>query len=168
MPADDTAPLVDVVATWANAWEQRNPARIISLWDVSDAESWYLPADSVEPSLGPAVVGLIQRRCLAHAEISYRVGKPHYRRITPDLGLAFFELAWSARPVGQHHDQTHPIGGHVRVTMMMRHTEKSWKIFHHAEAPLAPLLELQAYYEAVATEGLDNILQRVFAGPTLP
>ena len=168
MTVDDTAALSDVVATWARAWEQRNPTRIISLWDVADVESWYLPADSVDPSLGSAVVGLIQRRCLATAEISYRVGKSHCRRLAPDLGLAFFELAWSDRQTGHHHDQAHSIGGNVRVTMVMRHYDKSWKIFHYAEAPLAPLLELQAYYEAVAADGLGNIPQRAFAGPASP
>ncbi len=168
MSSDDVTALVDVVMAWATAWEQRSAARIIALWDVSDTASWYLPAGSAEPSLGSAVVGLIQRRCLNAAEIGYRAHHLQCRRLAPDVGLVFFELTRSERPVGQHHDQPHPIGDQVRVTMVMRQSEKGWRIFHYAEAPLAPLLELQAYYEDIAIEGLNNISQRSFVGPVTP
>jgi hypothetical protein len=150
----DAAPLGDLVAAWAAAWESRVAARIIALWDKADAESYYLPAGSVEAYQGPAVVGLVQRRCLAAAEIGYRPRGLHIRLLNPDLGLAFFQLDWSER------GQAGRLGGRVRVSMLMRRKSEGWRMFHYAEAPLAPLLELQAFYEAVAADGLDRIPPR--------
>jgi hypothetical protein len=46
--------------------------------------------------------------------------------------------------------------------MMMRAQAGCWRVFHYAEAPLAPLLELQAFYEAIAADGLDNMPTRSF------
>ncbi len=161
MPPNETSPLEGVVAAWAKAWQDRKPAHLIALWDKSDAESWYLSASSVEPFLGNAVVGFIQRRCLNASTIGYQPSDLHLRRLAPDLGLAFFQLAWSEQ-TNRGLDRSLPIGGHVRVTMMMRQHAGVWSVFHYAEAPLAPLLELQAFYEAVAAEGLDRMPTRSF------
>lgn len=162
MTAAETAPVADVVAAWATAWQERTPARLIALWDKTDDQSWFLPAGSVEPYLGHAVVGFIQRRCLRAAAIGYKVGALHTRRLAPDLGLAFFALDWSERPTDHPIDGPGLMGGRVRVTMMMRAYADVWRVFHYAEAPLAPLLELQAFYEAVAAEGLGAIPSRAF------
>jgi len=156
----ETAPLADLLAAWAAAWRARVAGRIIALWDKADAESFYLPAGSVEAYRGTAVVGLVQRRCLTAAEIGYRPHGLHLRRLAPELGLAFFQLDWAERAQDPAQGRITRVGGRVRVSMLMRPKDDAWRIFHYAEAPLAPLLELQAYYEAVAADGLDKIPAR--------
>lgn len=156
MTGADTSPLAEAVAAWASAWQSCSAARILALWDTSDPHSWYLPADSVDAHIGSAIVGVLQRRCLGLRAATYRPKNIQLRKIGDDVGSAFFELEW-ARTV----DGAPARGGYVRVTMVMRNVTGAWRVFHYAEAPLAPLLELQAFYERVAAEGLDAIPQRM-------
>ena len=168
MKADETEPLEHIVTAWASAWQHRMPAQLVALWDTADVKSWFLSAGSVEPYIGHAVVGYLQRRCLGSNAIGYRPGQLHIRRLAPDIGLAFFNLDWSERLAAQNLDGNKTLGGRVRVTMMMRLQASVWRVFHYAEAPLAPLLELQAFYEAIAADGLENIPSRTFVPATQP
>ncbi|MDX2142651.1 MAG: nuclear transport factor 2 family protein [Rhodospirillaceae bacterium] len=156
MTAADTAPLEATLAAWAAAWRSASPTQVLALWDKADRAAWYLPADSIDPYIGAAVVGYVQRRCVAARTIGYRVRDAHLRRLHPDLGLAFFTLDWSQTTP----DHPVPVGGSLRVTLLMRRTPEGWRVFHYAEAPLAPLLELQAFYEKVAAEGFAGMPRR--------
>lgn len=154
----ETAPLHAAVMAWADAWHSCSAQRLLALWDKADSQSWYLAANSVDPDIGPAVVGALQRRCMGVRAVTYRPKNIHTRLLSPDVGLAFFELSWAQATA------THPIpsGGDVRVTMLLREVAGRWLAFHYAEAPLAPLLELQAYYERIAADGLDAIPPRAY------
>lgn len=122
-----------LVAAWARSWQVGAAAAVLALWDKTDPESYFLSADSVEAFTGKAVIGVIQRRCLASPP-SYVIANLHVRYLSKDVGLAFFTADG------------------VRVTLIARNTGDAWRVFHYAEAPLAPLLELQAYYEKVAAD----------------
>jgi hypothetical protein len=156
MTTGDVAPLEATLAAWATAWRNASATQVLALWDKTDRAAWYLPADGGDPYIGAAVVGYVQRRCGTARAIGYRTRDAHLRRLHADLGLAFFVLDWSeaapARPA--------PVGGTLRVTLLMRPTPDGWRVFHYAEAPLAPLLELQAFYERIAAEGFDGMLRR--------
>jgi hypothetical protein len=127
----------------------------LALWDKADQQSWYLPADSVDAHIGTAIIGVIQRRCIRLRAAVYEPQNIQVRSLSPDVGSAFFELNWM-----RSYDGKAPMGGRVRVTMVMRLVDEVWRVFHYAEAPLAPLLELQAFYERVAAQGLDAIPRR--------
>ncbi|MBL8642903.1 MAG: nuclear transport factor 2 family protein [Rhodospirillaceae bacterium] len=148
----NTAPLAETLSAWAAAWESCAPARVLALWDRSDGQCWYLPADSVEAHVGSAVVGVIQRRCVGLQSARYKPAHVQLRLLSADVGLAFFQLEWV-----RAYAQASTTGGHVRVTMLMRKVENVWRVFHYAEAPLAPLLELQGFYERVAAEGFGTM-----------
>lgn len=163
MPAADNASISATVMAWAGAWQQQIPTAIFAHWDLADPHSWYLLANSIEPVIGQAVVGAIQRRCREAKSIIYQPNAIHARTLSPDLGLAFFELQWSEQILQRAHDKVEHRGGNVRVTMLMRRIDGTWKIFHYAEAPLAPLLELQAFYEAIAADGFEKMPGREFA-----
>ncbi|MSO98690.1 MAG: DUF4440 domain-containing protein [Rhodospirillaceae bacterium] len=156
MTEEDTAPLVDIVKAWTQAWGACAPAKVIALWDNTDAESWYLDAGHANSAMGPAVKGVIERKCARLHSLDYRPVNPHLRRLGPDLGMAFFQLRWREQRDGH----SLPLGGTLRVTMMMRRLSEGWRVFHYAEAPLAPLLELQGYYEKIATEGFAGMPRR--------
>jgi hypothetical protein len=148
---------METVLAWAAAWESCAPAQILGLWDKSDKQSWYLPADSVGAHVGGAVVGMIQRRCLGLRGMSYRPQQIVPRRLSVDVGAAFFVFDWTRTSDAQ----PNTMGGRLRATVVMRKTPEGWRVFHYAEAPLAPLLELQGFYERVAAAGLEAIPQRI-------
>ncbi len=152
-----TNALTDFISAWSAAWESCSAAQILALWDKADQHSWYLPADSVDPHVGTAIVGVIQRRCVGLRASSYKPDNIQARLLSTDVASVFFELNWM-----RTYDGKTPRGGRVRVTMILRVIEGAWRVFHYAEAPLAPLLELQAFYERVAAQGLDAIPRRAY------
>lgn len=118
--------------------------------------------------IGNGVVGHLQRKCLNVLAMVYLPRHVHVRELAADLGLAFFELERSELATTPHAETPERIGGHVRVTLLARKRDTVWRVFHYAEAPLAPLLELQAYYEAVAVDGLDAMPTRPWSHETNP
>jgi ketosteroid isomerase-like protein len=156
-PADDTSGLAAAVTSFANAWSTRDAAAVLEGFDLADPQVTYLPAGNAAPLIGAAAIRrYVEGGCQRFARILMRPGALHLRRLHTDLGLAFFPLAWAI----QEGPTARPFGGHVRCTMVLRQTGGMWRAFHYAEAPLAPLLTLQHFYEAVAADGLDAIPRR--------
>ncbi len=151
------AKLAVAVDDFAAAWSRRDAAGVLALWDLEDGAATYLPAGSVQPMIGAtAIRRYVTDACETSAQIVMRPSALHLRAINPDLGLAFFKLAWVIREATAHK----PFGGNVRVTMMMRRVPDGWRIFHYAEAPLAPIIILRQFYENVAADGLSAIPPR--------
>ncbi|MEQ8508130.1 MAG: nuclear transport factor 2 family protein [Rhodospirillaceae bacterium] len=140
---------------WIKAWTNRDTETILSLWDEQDAQSSYLPAERHAPLIGSvAVMEYVETTCEHFSTVLHRAEGILTRSLSPAIGLSFYELNWMLA------DDRGPMGGTCRVTAIWRNRENQWRLFHYAEAPLAPLLELQAYYESVAADGLDAIPQR--------
>ena len=153
--SDDTAPIDAAVTAWVTAWSDLDSDSILSLWDDDDDLATYLPAESVDPLVGSGDVrDYVNSVCTHFDQVRHRSESPVYRRLSEDIGLAFYTLAWMFT------DNRGPIGGTCRVTAVWRRHGEAWRLFHYAEAPLAPLLELQTFYESVASEGLDAIPAR--------
>ncbi|MDG2242404.1 MAG: nuclear transport factor 2 family protein [Rhodospirillaceae bacterium] len=151
----DTTPIETAVTAWTEAWSGRNCAGVLSLWDDSDNQATYLPAERIEPLIGTvAVTDYVTTVCRLFGDIRHRAESPVYRRLTEDTGMAFYSLVWMLS------DNRGPIGSTCRVTALWRKRNDEWRLFHYAEAPLAPLLELRDFYEAVAAEGLGAIPPR--------
>lgn len=151
----DTGPISDALSMWEGAWSAQDPSAILSLWDHADGAATYLPAERMTPLVGAtAVADYVNSACRLFDQIQHRIESPVFRRLSADTGLAFYALAWMFK------DHKGPIGGTCRVTSVWRRTKDVWRLIHYAEAPLAPLLELQAFYESVAAQGLDSIPAR--------
>ena len=90
----------------------------------------------------------VTQGCRALERIEIRPGKIHARALDESLGLAFFPMTWKV----QAKDRA-SFGGDLRVTMLMRKIGDVWRLFHYAEAPLAPIIQLQRFYEGVAADG---------------
>ena len=157
---DSSADVQAVISAWASAWQERSATRLIALWDRTDPDGWFLPAGSVEPYIGPAIIGYLQRKCIGATTLGYQPGALHIRLIANDLALCFFALDWSQDSQDPATGTPQTLGGQVRVTVILRRRDAAWRLFHYAEAPLAPLLELQAFYESVAADGLEAIPTR--------
>ena len=151
----DTAPIDDAIAAWTAAWCTRDTDAILTLWDNQDSDATYLPAERTEPLIGGAAVKhYIETVCTLFNPVRQRAENTVSRRLSNDTGLAFYALAWMFT------DHRGPIGGTCRVTALWRRKGETLRLFHYAEAPLAPLLELQDFYEKVGADGLDAIPRR--------
>lgn len=144
------------VEAWTAAWSNRDTKTILSLWDEQDPQSSYLPAERHAPLIGGiAVTAYVETTCTRFSTIQHRAEGVLTRRLSASIGLAFYELSWVF--TDDRGPFSGPLGGTCRVTAVWRNRENQWHLFHYAEAPLAPLLELQGYYESVAADGLDAI-----------
>lgn len=153
--SEDTNEIESATRAWIEGWCTRNSLALISLWEGGDEEAIYRPAERVEPLIGcDAVSKYIHNVCSTFDVVRHRIDQPVYKRLSAEIGLAFYSLEW------MFSDNRGPIGGSCRVTALWRLTDEDWRLFHYAEAPLAPLLELQQFYEHVASEGLDSIPKR--------
>ena len=149
------APVDRAVETWTSAWSARDIETVLSLWDAEDDAASYLPAERSAPLIGidavrayaDSLVGLFEK-------VRHRPEQILTRQISPSAGLAFYTLSWMVT------DKRGPIGGTCRVTSVWRNRDGLWRCCHYAEAPLAPLLELQGYYETIAEDGLGAISRR--------
>jgi ketosteroid isomerase-like protein len=149
--------LAAAVAAFCEAWSRRDAAGVLSLWDGDDPKATYLPASASAPLVGAAAIrAYVEGECAAFGLIVFRPDVLHLRALGGGLGLAFFRLAWAVR----ESPARAPFGDSVRVTMLLRETAAGWRIFHYAEAPLAPLLALQHFYQRIAADGLDAIPRR--------
>jgi ketosteroid isomerase-like protein len=144
-----------LLSEWAQAWSNRDADTILNLWDGDDVEATYLPAERHDPLIGlTAVSDYVNLVCTGFDQVQHRVETPICKLLSDKTGLAFYTLTWMAR------DQRGPIGGTCRVTAVCHKNKGHWRLFHYAEAPLAPLLELQSFYESVAAQGLDAMPTR--------
>lgn len=148
-------PIEALLSEWAQAWSNRDSDAILSLWDGNDTEATYMPAERLNPLIGlAAITDYVNSVCTTFDQVQHRVENPICKLLSEKIGLAFYNLAWMFQ------DGRGPIGGTCRVTSVWRKNGVNWRLFHYAEAPLAPLLELQSFYESVAAQGLDAIPTR--------
>lgn len=149
---EDATSLQNATKTWIKSWCAHNADALLSLWDGADQQAIYRPAERVDPLIGSnAVAQYVRSACTMFKPIQHRAVNPVYRQLSENIGSVFYTLNWMFT------DKSGPIGGTCRVTALWRRVDENWRIFHYAEAPLAPLLELQGFYEEIAQDGLEAI-----------
>lgn len=147
-----SADIAAVATAVCAAWSRRDAQALCELWDFTDPDASYLAAESAERLMGAdAIRAYIVQGCRALERIEIRPGQVHARSLGDTLGLAFFPMTWNV----QAKDRP-PFGGDLRVTMLMRKVGGAWRVFHYAEAPLAPIIQLQRFYEGVAADGFPS------------
>lgn len=153
MTNDDGLPATHLLKALYDAWTARDAAAIAALFDQDDAEVSYLDAGEIDPWRGaPAVAQHVAQKCARHSRFVFKIHAPRSRRLADDLASVF--------AVVDRGEGTPLEAERIRVTLIARKRGDAWKICHYAEAPKAPLIELQAFYESVAAEGLESIPPR--------
>ncbi|MDX2223611.1 MAG: nuclear transport factor 2 family protein [Rhodospirillaceae bacterium] len=154
-------PVYTLIAELAAGWTARDAAAVSALFDAADPEVTYLAADALDPATGAAAIArAIAERCAGAARIAWRAHGVHARELGDGLAMAFMLVDKAAAERGA------PLAAQqVRATLICGRRAGRWLILHYAEAPLAPLLELQAFYEQVAAQGLDAIPPRPWGPP---
>ncbi|MBM3512101.1 MAG: nuclear transport factor 2 family protein [Alphaproteobacteria bacterium] len=146
------APAQDLLIALTEAWRRRDIEALTALFEDSP-ETTYLDAGEVDPWIGPPAIrrGLEARG----TALDFRIDAPRPRSLAPDVASVF--------AVVEKRTGTPPMTERMRVTLVARRAAQGWKIVHYAEAPRAPLLELESYYEAIAADGLEAIPPRPWA-----
>lgn len=145
----DAAAAAELLNALAAAWRDFDRAALVGLFE-DDPETTYLDAGEIDPWIS---IAAIRRAVDARQDpIRFEIHAPRPRRLAPGLASVFavVDKTWGAPSMTER----------VRVTLVARQSAQGWKIVHYAEAPKAPLLELEAYYQAVAADGLDAIPPR--------
>lgn len=142
------------------AWETRDVPRIVALFEGNDPDVTYLDASQIDPWIGSAAVERgVAGRCAAHQGFKFKINAPRARSLADDIASVFALVdRGELTNAGVEAER-------VRVTLVARRRGDAWKICHYAEAPKAPLVELQAFYEAVASDGLESIPPRPWGRP---
>lgn len=156
MSPEAGAPALALLTALGTAWVSRDAAAISALFDGDDAETTYLDASGVDPWIGvDAIFKGAARRCESTAEIHFSIHAPTPRALAQDAASVFAIVDIGLKPPGGRMGASH-----VRVTLVAKRRGATWKIVHYAEAPKAPLLELESYYQALAADGLNAIPPR--------
>lgn len=151
-------PAQELLAALFEAWRAKDHSRIAALFDRDDAGVTYLDAGEIDPWIGFAAIERgVAARCAARKGFRFKIDTPRPRQLADDIASVFAVVDRGEISAALEAER-------VRVTLIARRRGAAWKICHYAEAPKAPLVELQAYYEAVATDGLDAIPPRPWGG----
>ena len=149
----DTEELEKAVNDFFSAWCSRDATALEGLWDTDDLSCSYLPAKAEQRLVGAdAVLAYIKTRARGFATIRMRPRKLYPRRMTEQLGSIFAEVDWALKK----HADSQPIGGTIRVSGVLRAVNGHWRFCHYAESPLAPLVELRRFYQAIAADGHEG------------
>ena len=152
----------DLLGALLDAWAARDPACVAGLFDGDDAAAGYLDAGEIDPWIGVAAIERAAvRKCSKHARFAFKIHAPQTRHLADDLASVF---ALVDRAEAEK-DGDPLEAQRVRITLVARRRGADWKICHYAEAPKAPLIELEAYYQGIAADGLEAAPPRPWGPP---
>jgi ketosteroid isomerase-like protein len=135
---------------FCDAWSDRDLPRVLDMWDWQDGGCSWLGATHEARLFGPQDIRRHMKETFdAHDVHQLRPGVVSVRSLAPDLGSWFAETDWA---ISQESGKP-PIAGTFRVSGIVRLREGRWLLCHYAESPLAPIIELRQFYQAVARDG---------------
>jgi len=147
---DGAKPVQQAAERFWSAWCARDLAALTAAWDGDDEDCSYLSA-----ALEHRLVGAVDVCSLMHetvAEFDVIRMQPKLvcpRRLNANLGSVFAVVDWALQKL----EVSECIGGTVRVSAVVRRSNKIWRLCHYAECPVAPLVELRQFYQSVAADG---------------
>ncbi|MBP03067.1 MAG: hypothetical protein CMM25_09690 [Rhodospirillaceae bacterium] len=130
---------------WNDSWYSSDFDGVIKLWDDQDKQPYFLSANQMRPlTKFIAIRSYIEESCKYYDSIQNKVSGLIIKGLDPNTALTFYKL----QLVKTKEEQS--TTGNVRTTVIWRRLKNDWKVFHYSEAPLAPLIELQNFYEEIA------------------
>jgi uncharacterized protein (TIGR02246 family) len=139
---DQVRRLIDAIA---RTWNEGRVTDLEQLWETTDS-IYYVAEEGREPFIGiDAVREYWRMTAEVLDEVRVRLGERVIQVLAPDIALAYYPMDWTFR-VGRQH----PLGGHVRVTLLARRGGDGWRLFHYQEAPVAAMTQLRMAMEQKA------------------
>ena len=130
---------------WNDSWYSSDFDGVIKLWDDQDKQPYFLSASQMRPLTEfTAIRSYIEESCKYYDSIQNKVSGLIIKGLDTNTALTFYKLQLVKTKAKQS------TTGNVRTTVIWRRLKNDWKVFHYSEAPLAPLIELQNFYEEIA------------------
>lgn len=142
--ATDFEAVRSVLRDYAAAWNARRPSTLKQYWDETLAQPQYV----AEESEAMHDWASIERywAALEGIDVSIKLGEPRLQRLTADVIAALYDMHWRAR-YDSHPYWRQPIGGNVRVSVVLARRPTGWKIVNYVEAPLASATQIKKWLE---------------------
>lgn len=150
---DEIAAFLD---SYFEAWNRYDVSAMKALWDGDEPTPIYV-AEECDPHIGwDAILGYwgVDRskseRLVTWKTLTVREG-------APGCAVALIDANWSTYIPGSRL-YPRPFGGPVRISVALRRTGDSWKLFHYVEAPLASIVQLRRAHEDAVEPALHTRL----------
>lgn len=141
-----------LMARWEAIWRALDYEALRTLWAADEAEPWWLPEEAEAPLVGWPAVEAYWDDCRAIiARFGLRTWDLRIKALGPDVAVAMLMMKWTAEIVA---NAARPIGGEVKVSVVLRRCPEGWRFVHYMEAALGPLPYVRAAYRAQAEPGL--------------
>jgi hypothetical protein len=137
-------PIMKNLELWNDGWKLTDSNAVLRLWDGRDKHPYFLSGNHIIPLTSFSAIKLyIEERCAYYDAIENRISGLIVKNLDRETMLTFYNLHWMETKKGKC------MSGHVRTTVIWKHLKNYWKIFHYSEAPIAPLIALQNFYEGL-------------------
>jgi hypothetical protein len=140
-------------------WSRLKPTELRGLWDPDEAMPYYIAEEVAAPMYGWNVIEPYWREAeQILLKFTIRTFDLCCKQIAPDLAVMNYIMHWNGQLKGMEHA---PMGLDVRVSALLRKTDKGWRFCHYVESPLGAFPYIQATYQAnVDREFLAEIGQK--------
>ncbi|MDG2321656.1 MAG: nuclear transport factor 2 family protein [Rhodospirillaceae bacterium] len=143
--------LQDLLSAFEERWSRRTPTALKELWDPNEAEPFYIAEEITDPMYGWETIEpywQIAEDILL--KFSIRTWNLKCKLLSEDLAALNYMMHWNGLIKGM---EDSPLGLDVRVSAIVRRTDKGWRFCHYIESPLGAFPYLKAVYQANVDPG---------------
>ena len=143
--------LQDLIKSFEERWNRRNPSALRELWDPDDRNPFYIAEEISDPMYDWNTIESYWK--VAEdilLKFSIRTWNLTYKLLANDLGVINYMMHWDGLIKGM---EDAPLGLDVRVSAIVRRTREGWRFCHYVESPLGAFPFLKAAYQANVDPG---------------
>ena len=134
----------NVLRSYVATWNSRRVSGLKSHWDESLPNPVYIAEESAAMTNWPDIEQYWS--ALDGVDVTIKVSEPQLSRLTDDVITAFYDMHWRIR-FEQHAHWKEPIGGNLRVSVVLARRSSAWKIVNYVEAPFASAVQVRKWLE---------------------
>ncbi len=143
----DTSPIYDVIKKFESAWNRLDMNGLEQLWHEDEAEIYYLAEEMDEPYHKFSDVKAYWKMTASVVEqVKVILEDVRCRLLADTIATVTFRMHVDASMTGFKAQGFKPIGSDVKVTVILRHTQKGWRFVHYMEAHLGALPFIRRVY----------------------
>jgi len=133
-----------VIRDYVATWNARRPSLLKQHWDDTLAEPIYVAEESDAMHDWSSIEAYWG--AMDGTEVAIKIGEPRLQRLTGDVIAALYDMHWRIR-FASHDHWKNPIGGNLRVSVVLARRASGWKIVNYVEAPWASAVQVRKWLE---------------------
>lgn len=135
----------NLLSDFENCWSRAKPTDLISLWDTSEREPYYIAEEVFDPMYSwPELKMYWSTAESLLSKFMIETSRPMYKNVSEHLTVLNFYMHWDAL---LKEKGSLPIGLDVRVSCILKHIEHKLFFIHYVESPLGALPYLKSTYQ---------------------